>query len=150
MPIETIETHRDHTHLPGLYGESVVSMENGPTQHLNGYTPMIALETLEPVRRYLDLKTQIAALTDELESLKPEITAALLDEPKEQATVLGHTFTLCRRTTYQYSDAVGEAQARVKAMKKAEVKTGIATVKKRSCYFSVHNADKIPADLIRQ
>lgn len=61
-----------------------------------------ALDTNEPLERYLDLKAQIEHLTEELDVLRPMITAALMDEPGQQTYFRGHEITLGTRKNYAY------------------------------------------------
>ncbi|HMB92992.1 MAG TPA: hypothetical protein VKP65_19235 [Rhodothermales bacterium] len=61
-----------------------------------------ALDTNEPLERYLDLKAQIEHLTDELDAIKPMITAALMDEPEQRTWFRGHEITLGTRKSYAY------------------------------------------------
>ncbi|HMB91804.1 MAG TPA: hypothetical protein VKP65_13210 [Rhodothermales bacterium] len=76
-----------------------------------------ALDINEPLERYLDLKAQIEHLTEELDALKPMITAALMDEPEQRTLFRGHEITLGTRKSYAYSE---EVQALEKALRDAK------------------------------
>ena len=76
-----------------------------------------ALDTNEPLERYLDLKAQIEQLTEELDAIKPMITAALMDEPEQRTLFRGHEITLGMRKSYAYSE---EVQAMEKALRDAK------------------------------
>jgi len=76
-----------------------------------------ALETNEPLDRFLEIKALIDALTEELEQLKPEITAALWEEPEHRTLYQGCEIALSTRKTYEYS---AEIQAHEKALKEAK------------------------------
>ncbi len=78
-----------------------------------------ALESNEPLDRFLEIKAEIEALQEELERLKPEITAALWEEPEHQTLYRGCEITLSVRKSYQYSEAV---KANEKALREAKMK----------------------------
>lgn len=78
-----------------------------------------ALETNEPLDRFLEIKAEIAALEEELNQIKPEITAALWDEPEHSTLYRGCEITLSVRKSYEYSD---EIKAHEKALKEAKMK----------------------------
>lgn len=77
-----------------------------------------ALDTTEPLDRFLEIKAQMAALTEELDRLKAEITDALWDEPEHRTLYQGCEITLSVRRSYQYSE---EIQAHEKALKEAKM-----------------------------
>ncbi len=93
-----------------------------------------ALETDEPLRRYVEIKAEIQRLTDEMEALKPEITYALMEEPEERTIYAGCEITLSRRRSYEYS---AELQAWEKALsdrKRIERLCGTAVVVKDQAF----------------
>ncbi len=53
--------------------------------------------------RYLELKAEIDRLTLELDALKPELTAALWEEPDHSTVHRGFEISLGFRKTYEYS-----------------------------------------------
>ena len=87
-----------------------------------------ALDTNQPLDRFLEIKALIDALTEELELLKPEITAALWEEPEYKTRYRGCEITLGSRKTYRYSEAVLAMQRDLKALKDYERATGEAVV----------------------
>jgi hypothetical protein len=92
------------------------------------------LDSLKPVHDYLDTKAEIERLTAKLDKLKPLLTAALIEEPEQRFVTRGYEFTISRRTSYNYSDKVKEAAINLRAMKQAEVATGVAEHKRTSCF----------------
>ena len=75
-----------------------------------------ALDMNEPLSPYLNLKAEIDRLTDELNELKPQITAALMDVPEQKTYFRGHEITLGTRKSY----ARMEVQALEKALRDAK------------------------------
>ena len=106
--------------------------------------PFRALETLDPLRRYLHLKAEVKRLTEEMKGLEPEIWNAV-DEEGGAADFEGYALESCVSKTYAYSDAVATAEAEVRAMKDAERKAGVATVTRATGYVRV--TERKAADL---
>jgi hypothetical protein len=77
-----------------------------------------APNTTQPLERYLNLKAEIEQLTDELEELKPMITAALMDEPEQRTYFRGHEITLGMRKSHAYQTE--KVQALEKALRDAK------------------------------
>ena len=77
---------------------------------------------------YLALKAQIDILTARLEALKPAIVEALAQQGGK-AMHGGYEFCVRSRVTYEYSEAVAEAEARVAELKRQEQQQGIARVR---------------------
>ena len=98
---------------------------------------MRALKNLDPVTRYLELKAEIAALTEELDELKPLLYDALTDEPGQTFTHHGFRFSVGLRRTFTYSDEVNRLSARVRELKKAEENDGTARLKSATGYVVV-------------
>ncbi len=85
-----------------------------------------ALDSPEPLERYLTLLAEMKRLQAELEALKPMITYALMEEPEQRAVYLGHELTLGTRKTWEYSDQVKAMQRDLKEAKRREVHDGVA------------------------
>jgi hypothetical protein len=77
---------------------------------------------------YLALKAQIDILTARLEALKPTIVAAL-SQQGGRALHGGYEFCVRSRVTYEYSEAVAAAEARLAELKRQEQQQGIARVR---------------------
>ena len=77
---------------------------------------------------YLALKAQIDILTARLEALKPAIVEALAGQGG-RATHGSYEFCVRSRVSYEYSDAVAAAEARVAELKRQEQQQGIARVR---------------------
>ncbi|MEM1094962.1 MAG: hypothetical protein AAGJ10_10195 [Bacteroidota bacterium] len=92
------------------------------------------LDDLTPVDRYLALKAQRAEIDAELDTIKPLLTAALLEEDGEVFDYHGHRFTVQRRKRYAYSERVGELTKQLKAIKKQEERNGTAELVAASAY----------------
>ena len=80
--------------------------------------------------RYIEIKTQIAALQEELEELKGPLLAALMDEPESKSDYKGFEFSIQRRKTYAYSPHVEELERALKDAKAIERSSGTAQVMK--------------------
>ena len=96
-----------------------------------------ALDTTEPLDRYLNMKAEIRRLTDEMKELEPLILDALMDEPEETCDYLGCRMTVGRRRTYEYSEVVERRQEELKAMKKLEEANGTAEVVRHTGFVIV-------------
>ena len=95
-----------------------------------------ALDTNEPLERYLELKGEIELLGEELDSLKPLITEALQAEPEQRTLFLGCEITLGNRKTYAYSEALQTQESALREAKRNERLSGAATVT-RQVFFPV-------------
>ena len=85
-----------------------------------------ALDTDEPLGRYLTIMGEIRRLQSELDDLKPLITDALWEEPEQRTVFLGHELTLGMRKTYEYSDQIKAMQRNLSEAKRREVYDGTA------------------------
>jgi VCBS repeat-containing protein len=77
--------------------------------------------------RYADIKKQIAELEDQLEELKPEVTAELKELPNNSAKLPFGVFNLQKRAKWTYSETIQQLDQQLKAGKKEEEQNGIAT-----------------------
>ena len=102
---------------------------------------MRSLNDNSTLDRYISIKAQISELEEELSELKPEILNALMDEPKEQSSYKGFSFSIQRRKTWDYSPKVQELKDVLKEAQKHERVNGIATEKKHSAVL-VMKAEK--------
>ena len=96
-----------------------------------------ALDTTEPLERYLSLKAEIRRLTDEMKELEPEILAALMDEPEETCDYLGCRLTVRRRRTYEYSERLERMKQELRGLKKQEEANGTATLVRHTGFVVV-------------
>lgn len=85
-----------------------------------------ALDTTEPLDRYLELRAEIERLQEELEALKPQITAALWDEPEQHTLYRGCEISLGERRYFDYSEHVSQLQEELRALKMLERANGTA------------------------
>ena len=97
-----------------------------------------ALDTTEPLERYLTLKAEIRRLTDEMKELEPLILDALMDEPEETCDYLGCRLTVRRRRTYEYSGRVERMKQELQGLKKQEEANGTATLVRHTGFVVVH------------
>lgn len=74
--------------------------------------------------RYADIKKQIAELEDQLEELKPEVTAELKDLPNTTAKLPFGIFNLQKRAKWTYSEIAQQLERELKSRKKEEEKDG--------------------------
>ena len=93
-----------------------------------------ALDTDEPLRRYLELKIEIDRLSEEMEALKGEITAALWEEPENRCLFMDYEIMLGIRRTYAYSDAVQKMEQDLKSLKAYERSRGLAEVTRHTSF----------------
>ena len=100
-----------------------------------------ALDTTEPLERYLTLKAEIRRLTDEMKELEPLILDALMDEPEETCDYLGCRLTVQRRRTYAYSERVERMQEELKALKKLEEANGTAEITRHTGFVVVRQLE---------
>lgn len=92
----------------------------------------------QAVARYLELKSRIRDLKEELKALKPRITALVLDQPDEPAaTFEGVAMKVYYRTYYDYSEVVADLTDQLKATKSYERAHGIATIRKQHAVLQV-------------
>ena len=85
-----------------------------------------ALDSPEPLEKYLALLAEMKRVRAELDALKPEITYAIMEEPEQRTVYLGHELTLGTRKTWEYSDQVKAMQRDLKEAKRREVHDGVA------------------------
>lgn len=104
-----------------------------------------ALESPEPLRRYLACKAEIRALTEEVKALEPLIYDALTDEDDGKAEAFGYALEACVSRTYAYSEAVAELEAEVRRLKAAERAAGTATVERATGYVRVTECRPVEA-----
>ena len=92
-----------------------------------------ALDTDEPLQRFVELTKQIRALEKERDALKGEITEALYREPAEgnaqpYVDFGGFRIELACRPRYTYTQAVQDLEKEIREMKARERKSGAAFV----------------------
>ena len=89
------------------------------------------LDSDEPLRRFIQIKSEITQLQSELDELKPLITAALWEEPDNATIFLSHEIKLATRRFYEYSEAVENLSNKLKSLKKQEEHNGPAVIVKQ-------------------
>ena len=92
-----------------------------------------ALDTDEPLQRFVDLTREIRALEKERDALKGEITEALYREPTDGpgqpfVDFSGFRIELACRPRYTYTEAVQDLEKQLRELKAKERKTGAAFV----------------------
>ena len=118
----------------------------GSGRALHPFRDMRALEDLEPVRRFLELKAEIAERQAELDELKPLIYDALTDEPADfqsangSFTCDGFRLTTGTRKTYAYSEQVQALSRELRSLKRAEERDGTAELVRATGYVVVNRA----------
>ncbi len=85
-----------------------------------------ALDTNEPLDRFLEIKAEIAALEEELEGLNPMITYTLWEEPEHRTLYQGCKIALSTRMTYEYSYQIKAHEKALREAKQVERLTGRA------------------------
>ena len=91
-----------------------------------------ALDTSEPLERFVELTRQIRALEQERDSLKDIIAEALQHEPASGPNGVryvdfdGYRVELCQRRRWKYSGAVAQMEKALRALKLKERATGAA------------------------
>ena len=96
-----------------------------------------ALDTTEPLERYLNLKAEIRRLTEEMKELEPMILDALMDEPEEVCDYMGCRLTVRRRRTYEYSERVERIKQEMRGLKKQEEANGTAKLVRHTSFVVV-------------
>jgi hypothetical protein len=99
------------------------------------------LDDLTPVQRYLALKAEMERLKDDLEELKPLLTAALMEEPEGVYEYDGFRFELGSRRSYVYSEAVKVLEQELRTRKKKEERAGIAELTRYTAFPVVRRLD---------
>lgn len=84
--------------------------------------------------RFLELKGQIAELTEEFDGLKDEVLYALMEEPEQKYQYKGFEFTVQRRKKWKYSPAVKSYTDELKALKKLEEANGTAELQSQTAF----------------
>ena len=103
------------------------------------------MPALAPLDRYLELKAQIAELTEELDALKPAVYDAITGEPDRRFTHRGVQFVAAVRRTYTYSPRVEALSDEMRALKQQERDDGTATLKSATGYVIVKTAPNASA-----
>jgi hypothetical protein len=91
---------------------------------------MRALDDASMLDRYIEIKTKISELQEELEELKAPLMYALMEEPDEKNEYKGFEFSIQRRKTYAYSTGVQDLEETLKKAREAERHNGIAEIVK--------------------
>lgn len=93
------------------------------------------------VRRYIDLRHQLAELEAEINSLKRSVFGHVREAGGELQ--FGNLVFRCALTrSWSYSDAVTELRARLKEKKREEIQLGIAQLKKETHFVTMRPLDQ--------
>ena len=84
--------------------------------------------------RYMEIKAEMKRLEAEMRQLQPALLSALWEEPENRTEFGGHELVIGTRKTYAYSPAVEALQDELKALKRREEATGLATVTRHTSY----------------
>ena len=88
------------------------------------------------IQRYIELRTQIAALEAEIETIKP-ILVAHVHDVGDRLQFGGYLFRSRVSLSWQYSDAVADLQGHLRVAKRKEVETGVAKIKKETHFVAM-------------
>jgi len=88
------------------------------------------------IQRYIELRTQIAALEAEIETIKPGIVAHVHDVG-DSLQFGGYLFRSRVSRTWSYSEAVAGLQMQIRDRKRKEIEHGVATIKKETHYVAM-------------
>ncbi len=98
-------------------------------------------EEKDLLRRYLDLRAKISECEEELEKLKPAVFDVVDEELRatgeKQVVFEGMSFQIQYRETFEYSPEVKQLEEQLRAMKKQEEKSGVATIKSQTGFVRV-------------
>ncbi len=103
-----------------------------------------ALDDASLLDRYIEIKSKISELQEELDSLKGPLLYALMEEPDEKGSYRGFDLLIQRRKTYDYSPTVKDLEQALKEAKDHERKSGVAEVVKHQAIL-VLKAQKDPS-----
>lgn|SRR3990167_5625533 len=82
---------------------------------------------IEPqYKKYIDLKSQITALEEELKEVGEVLKQDIIENGEETVLTQYGSFYLTRRKKWQYSPAVLSLESSLKETKKEEEQTGLA------------------------
>jgi len=88
------------------------------------------------IQRYIELRTQIAALEAEIDGLKPKLITHV-HEVGDRLQFGGFVFRSRVSRSWQYSDAVADLQTHLRDTKRKEIERGVATIKKETHYVAM-------------
>jgi hypothetical protein len=93
------------------------------------------------LNRYLELKSKLAELEEELEQLKPAVFDLTDDLARENGEKFfahnGFIFQAQHRTTYNYSASIAALEQQLREQRKREEANGTATIKSQSGFVRV-------------
>jgi|GEM_PF-2790463 len=93
-------------------------------------------DTQAKIERFAAIKQEIRKLEDELESIEKEVLAYVIESGGEHKTD-AYTIKTRKRAKYKYSDTYNQMNSDLKALKKKEVKEGIATISGYSEFMTI-------------
>jgi len=81
----------------------------------------------EPIELYAWIKQQISVLEDELDAVKDTVFE-LVEKDGGELEKDDFVFKCTKRPKYKHSDAYGQKNDELKALKKSEIENGVATI----------------------
>ena len=102
-----------------------------------------ALDSNEPLERYLALLAELKRIQGEIDALKPLITYPLMEEPEQRVLYLDHELTIGTRRTYEYSERIKAMQRELTETKRREVHDGVAVCTAHKSFPVVKRLSKI-------
>ena len=90
----------------------------------------------DPVQLYAWLKQQIATLEQELEAIKDEVFN-VIDAGGGELAAETYTIKTSKRPKYKFSEAYEQKNSELKAMRKDEIDSGVATVDSYSEFVTI-------------
>ena len=92
------------------------------------------------LKRYIELKQQISKLEEELDLLKEKVFTAV-DDAGGELFAEDFMFKTQKRPKYKFSDEYEAKNKELKALKKNEIESGIATVEGYSEFVTLKKKD---------
>jgi len=94
-------------------------------------------DTIElKIERFAAIKSEIKKLEAEMETLEADVLAHIIETGGEHKTD-AYTIKTRKRAKYKYSETYNKLNDELKALKKKEVKDGIATISGYSEYMTI-------------
>lgn len=85
----------------------------------------------EQFQEYAHIKNQIKDLTAEAKELEPQLREAMVEAGADKVKTEFGSFIITNRKSWTYSDAVKEAEAKVKELKAKEEANGTAKAEEK-------------------
>jgi len=92
--------------------------------------------TQDKIERFAAIKREIRKLEDELDTIEKDVLAFVIESGGKHKTD-AYTIKTQKRAKYKYSEACDKMNADLKALKKKEVKDGVATISGYSEFMTI-------------